>query len=423
MQKQINVIGHLTSSSGLGNAARMFIQVLRKNGYRVVGLDVDYHADKTPQQAVDIEMFDSVESLPFDVNLIVVSIQIVPSLWRRRYPGLLAPRFKNVGLLFWELPVIPPAWVPGLALFDAVLTCSHYVRQALEVALPDTRTFFAEHPLDPDATIGQDAAGAEFRKTLGLNATDTVFMSSFDLRSDYTRKNPLAVLEAFKDALADCKDARLVIKANGASTANRTHPVVARIHEHLAADPRILLFTETLPYHRVMALYAASDVYLSLHRAEGLGLGPMEAMLLGKLVIATGYSGNLTFMTQQNSMLVDYLLVEPVKTGWQYERRFSGPGAAWAEPDKNEAADAVRTAYSDVARRRSLAAAGRADILRRQETAWAAPWLAGLERFLDQYEVPLTRPVLKRRMMFYEVADPTLRRLNVRAIYQRLRQR
>ena len=66
------------------------------------------------------------------------------------------------------------------------------------------------------------------------------------------------------------------------------------------------------------SLIALCDCYVSLHRAEGFGLGPAEAMWLGKPVIATGYSGNLDFMTPTNSLLVDYRLVRsapaPIRT-------------------------------------------------------------------------------------------------------------
>ena len=51
---------------------------------------------------------------------------------------------------------------------------------------------------------------------------------------------------------------------------------------------------------------ASADAYVSLHRAEGYGLTMAEAMMLGKPVIATGYSGNLEFMDEDNSVLVPY---------------------------------------------------------------------------------------------------------------------
>ena len=49
----------------------------------------------------------------------------------------------------------------------------------------------------------------------------------------------------------------------------------------------------------VLALMEACDVYVSLHRSEGLGLAMAEAMLMGKPVVATGYSGNTEFMNEE----------------------------------------------------------------------------------------------------------------------------
>ena len=50
-------------------------------------------------------------------------------------------------------------------------------------------------------------------------------------------------------------------------------------------------------------------MYVSLHRAEGFGLTLAQAMSLGKPVVATGYSANTEFMSEENGYLVPYRLV------------------------------------------------------------------------------------------------------------------
>ena len=74
-----------------------------------------------------------------------------------------------------------------------------------------------------------------------------------------------------------------------------------------AADGRddIVVWDETLTRADQMALVAAADCMVSLHRSEGLGLHLAEAMWLGTPTIATRYSGNLDFMDDDNSLLVD----------------------------------------------------------------------------------------------------------------------
>ena len=86
----------------------------------------------------------------------------------------------------------------------------------------------------------------------------------------------------------------------------------------------------------------ACDAYISMHRAEGLGLGLLEAMQMGKPAVATGYSGNLEFMNRRNSILIDYKLTCP-KTDFNPYKDVT----LWAEPDAECAATALRKLYED----------------------------------------------------------------------------
>ncbi len=54
------------------------------------------------------------------------------------------------------------------------------------------------------------------------------------------------------------------------------------------------------------ALTEACDAYLSLHRSEGFGLTIAEAMLRGKPVVATAYSGPRDWLSERNSFEVDW---------------------------------------------------------------------------------------------------------------------
>ena len=103
------------------------------------------------------------------------------------------------------------------------------------------------------------------------------------------RKNPFAVLDAFEQALPSRRDVGLVVKVNNATVGGRAHPVMEELRARARRDERIVLLEESLEYERVLSFYASLDVYVSLHRSEGIGLGLMEAMSLGKPVIATGW--------------------------------------------------------------------------------------------------------------------------------------
>ncbi len=73
-------------------------------------------------------------------------------------------------------------------------------------------------------------------------------------------------------------------------------------------------------------------------------------MAIGKPVIGTGYSGNLDFMTEENSYLVDY------KIGRWARNEIYPPEGEWAEPSVEHAAELMRSVYE---RQRGRGAAGR----------------------------------------------------------------
>jgi glycosyltransferase involved in cell wall biosynthesis len=129
------------------------------------------------------------------------------------------------------------------------------------------------------------------------------------------------------------------------------HPIVSRLRNECAADHRIRLIEYPLTYREVLTLYASCDVFVSLHRSEGLGLGLMEAMALGKPVIGTAWSGNMTFMNATNSCPIAYQLV-PVKTTLNvYSKRLLGAGALWADPSVADAAAWMRRLVQDASLR------------------------------------------------------------------------
>ena len=101
------------------------------------------------------------------------------------------------------------------------------------------------------------------------------------------------------------------------------------------------------------ALVAGCDCYVSLHRAEGFGLTLAETLARGKPVIATGFSGNTDFMTEENSFLVDYTLARVGKDGENYP-----PDGHWADPDLDHAAELMRQVYRDQEARARARAGG-----------------------------------------------------------------
>jgi glycosyltransferase involved in cell wall biosynthesis len=105
-------------------------------------------------------------------------------------------------------------------------------------------------------------------------------------------------------------------------------------------------------------LMAAADIVISLHRSEGFGLVPAQAMALGKPVIVTAWSGNLDFMNKNNSVLVSYTLV-PVHDP---EGAFQADNQKWADANVEEAAQWLRKLAGDTDLRARLGGAAAKDV-------------------------------------------------------------
>jgi glycosyltransferase involved in cell wall biosynthesis len=269
----------------------------------------------------------------------------------------------------WETDVVPEQWQAAFADVDEVWAISRYVAENLGragtvpvvvVPLPVTRPAVAPGaPLPP-----------------GIPADRFAFVFAFDFFSVFERKNPLAVVEAFKRAFEPGEGPVLVLKTHNSDA--RPEPR-ERLRHAIGDRPDIVWVDRGFSEDEMAALFARADAYVSLHRSEGFGLTLAEAMALGKPVIATDYSGNTDFMTRQNSWLVDYELVPVGPDAEHYP-----PDGTWAEPSVEHAAAAMREVYEDrdEARRRGERAARDVEALLSPEAVGAVA-RARLERIVS----------------------------------------
>ncbi len=333
----VNAIGYVLSRQGLGENLRMVIKGLDAAGVPAAALDP--FEDGRSRHAEPI-LADRVErDNPYRINLVHVNADQAFHALRTLGLSAFAGRY-NIGYWFWELEDFPDEFAPMADLFDEIWVGSDFVREAIakKVNKPVV-TAPAAVVIERSAVYGRD----EF----ALPEEDYLFHFHFDSSSFLDRKNPLAVIEAFRTAFPSGDEkVGLVIKS-----VNASHQALAYMKAREAArrDPRIKMITGSLDRDRVISLIDSCDCYVSLHRAEGFGRGLAEAMYLGKPVIATGYSGNLDFTLPENSLPVGYKLV-PIERG-SYPR---WNGKYWAEPDVEEAAAQMRLLLDDPARGRKI---------------------------------------------------------------------
>jgi len=393
-----NVVGHLSSESGLGVASRSTVARMVAAGYPVAIVDVPAGSGDVGRDSSYAERrLGPHAPLPYAVTVFHLNPIELRVLLNRRPAWFAGGDTLNVCVPFWELERVPVPWEPVLAGMDAVLAPTSFIAAAVRAALPSMRII--ELPQSITLPDGITADRARF----GIPEGALVCFSAFNTGSGTARKNPQGAIEAFKRALPDLGEAVLVVKMMVTKTPD--NPLAARRYVQALADvrrsieetPHVIVIDETLAYRDVLSLYASSDVLIALHRSEGLGLHLMEAMALGRAVVATGWSGNMEFMTNENSIPIGYELVPVSSTPGveqSYSAGFVGSDLRWAEPHVDEAAAALRRLAADPGARIALGARARSDMERLNRSAAESPAFSELEALWREESV---RPDFKSR--------------------------
>ena len=326
MQPGIDVMGFVTASSGLGEAGRLLVTALRSTEYPVAAVPVFTSTAKNDHE------FEVSREFTYDKLMFAVNANELPMIMNQ-LPGQFVQKKYLMGQWFWELEYFPPSMRFGFQLVNEVWAPTGFICDALVKAAPP-KVKIQKMPLplvapkfDPEIS----------KVDIGVDPGRFMFYYTFSYFSVNGRKNPEAVVNAFKKAFKNEEGPTLVIK----TVYGDKFPDKFKSLKTLVGDRTdIKLINSTLDSMTANALLNIADCYVSLHRSEGLGLTLSESMALGKPVIATNYSGNTEFMTDDTSILIP----------WEYTEVGIGndvypPTAKWAEPDVNAASEAMKHVY------------------------------------------------------------------------------
>lgn len=343
------IVGFLTSASGLGQAARLAHRAFERQGREVLGIDLSRFFFETTD-VVAFPFRDGRRHRGPGHVLININAPYMAYVFNLLGRGFLAGKHVT-GYWAWELPRAPDAWREGLRRVHAVATPSSFVADAVR-ALGDTPpVVVVPHPvmLEPLPSLPLRTGPISPEEPFTV-----VF--SFNSASGFERKNPLALIAAFKAAFPDRADVSLRILAS-----NIEHYPDGRALIEIArfGDPRIAVTYATVDRDAYWRWYGRPDLYASLHRAEGFGLSIAESMAQGVPVLATRWSANAEFMSEANAIPIDHRLV-PIRDA---QRKYA-EGGVWADADVQHAATMMRRAFDDPVWLAGRAAAGAADARR-----------------------------------------------------------
>lgn len=240
---------------------------------------------------------------------------------------------------FWETEIIPQSWIKPLEIVDEIWVCNDFVKSAFEKRKVTSKIKIVPMPLE---------VFFKTHKKIKAKAIDDKFkvLAILDFKSNFERKNPLGIIKAFKEAFGDSKSALLTMKI---SSMNFFSEGKKQLLDAVKNSGNIIILEQRLSDDELYELMASSDAIISLHRSEGFGLVMAEAMLMGKPVITTGYSGNMEFMNKDVAMLVDYKLIQI-----NDPQKIYASDSVWAEPDYKQAAEYLQLLQRNKGLQRSL---------------------------------------------------------------------
>lgn len=241
----------------------------------------------------------------------------------------LGHRGFKIGFTMLEVDGLPKSWVDALNALDEVFVPSRFNRETFSNS--GVKTPIQVMPLGIDQ--------ARFNPSLNGDPIPDIFMflSVFEWGE---RKAPELLLQAFNREFKRKEDVVLFIK-----TMNHDPSVdIANQVRELQLDPaggRICLsVNERIPADQLGRLYRSADCFVLATRGEGWGMPILEAMACGLPVIATGWSGQTEFLTDENAYMLQVRKLVPAVAKCPYYC-----GLNWAEPDTEHLQFLLRHVY------------------------------------------------------------------------------
>ena len=339
------LVGHPFSAIGMAEHVRSAFRAFRAAGASPGLIDI-YGMDRHKDPDFEREFASPlVPTLSEKTNLFCINAdEVEQAMGVLEHLGS-GPAFEkayNIIYPAWELSKYPAPWAKILDRFDEVWAPSKFIQDAIA---PATKRPVTHMPLSVELTMSAFLG----RRHFGIPENAFVCLFFFDFSSYAERKNPFAILEAFEKLVAQRPNAPLhaVVKYKGGDDGNPARKELER--RIRAMGGQIQAITRQLSDNEIKNLVRCCDAFVSLHRSEGFGRGPAEAMVMGRAAVATNYSGNLDFMTPQTSKLVDCELIPVAEGAYLF-----GEDQVWADPSVDHAVELIGGLLDDPAETRAL---------------------------------------------------------------------
>lgn len=333
---RVAFVSPMNYANGLGVAARSYARALHRAPFalNVHPMERPFHVHARVAPAWQARTFSG----PADVALVHFNGDSWHSLMSDRQRAIAAAARLKIGLFVWETSHVPGGWLPTVDGLDAIWAptefCAAIFRQITDIPV-DVVPYVVENEAGEPASA---AAKANLRKAFAIDPSKRVILYAFDGSSYLARKNPHALIRAFRAAGLGQAGWQLVLKTKHVFDLPEEGK---KLLDLVGTSGDVVVIDQPLSQNELGALFDLCAVYASSHSSEGFGLTIAEAMEMGKVVVATDYGGCRDFLDATCGFPVKAEVTALDQTYGPYLR-----GAEWGQVDE---ADLTR-ALNDAAR-------------------------------------------------------------------------
>ena len=283
----------------------------------------------------------------------------------------------RIGRTMFETDRIPDGWLERCNAMDEVWVPSEFNRQTFAEAGVDLQKLKLLHAGVDTELFRPNGRRLEIPQSRSFN-----FLSVFDLEP---RKGSDLLLKAYVSEFKPDEDVALILKISQLNDPV-TDPV-AQICYFIEKEagltlekcPPIILMKGFLSQQEMAALYGSAHAFVLPTHGEGYGRPLMEALSVELPVIATRWSGQLDFLRDENSYLID---IEGLVPAAAEEEIFAGH--LWAQPSLEHLRQLMRRAFSQRDEARARGQQGRRDMVADWDWGVRAPaWVNEFRRILN----------------------------------------
>lgn len=365
--------GRFQSPVGYAEAARNYVEALRRSDCYVYGIDIQKKVvfSPKPHPLVNYQKKDS--SVTFSTGLqglrFLAFANDVPALFKQLH---CCGKVRKIGYSFCEVTGVPVPWIKAInENVQELWTSSQHCKSVFaESGVPYKYIRSVPLCLDPEiySNVPEEKVihFTDFLSNTNVSIVKSENIVFLMVVSNFNRKDIGAAIRSFVKAFNSSENVYFLIKipdhTNKGHLDKFIYDTLGGLNHTNTFKKCVKFIKQEFSFDQMLTLYQSCDVSVSTERAKGWDLPSMQAMAVGKTCIGIDWSANVEFMNSSNSLVIKHN--RTVYTDYHlYGNEEMYLGHRWASFDEAKFSKAMKLAYEDSNLRNRLGQNARQSIL------------------------------------------------------------